>query len=149
MFDNIVKVAWPENEERNMILLEDISFIDKSGKKWTAYKGESINGASIPSIFWSIFGSPYIGKYRRPSVIHDVYCGRKTESYVDVHKVFNEMLEYDGVKYSLRIKMFKAVWYFGPKWDIIGGLMTAVPPIPSNDICALENFLNDLPCPSY
>ena len=37
-------------------------------------RGRVVDGASIPSVFWSIIGAPYTGKYRDASVIHDYYC---------------------------------------------------------------------------
>jgi hypothetical protein len=40
------------------------------------------NGASIPRFFWRVFGSPFCGKHRRPSVLHDylwMMAGKYTE----------------------------------------------------------------------
>ena len=51
-----------------MILLEDVSFTSK-GKIWTAPAGSVIDGASIPRFFWRVIGSPFIGYYRRASVV--------------------------------------------------------------------------------
>jgi len=116
MFSGRVKAEWLD-DGRNMCLLETLTFIDSAGKLWEAPAGSVINGASVPGIFWQIIGSPYTGKYRRAAVIHDVYCGCRTEPHRAVHKVFNEMMEFDGVDDLRRIRMFKAVWYFGPKWS--------------------------------
>lgn len=116
-FTNIVKVAWPEGEHRKMILLEDVSFIDDNGKEWTAPAGSEIDGASIPRFFWRVIGSPFVGKYRRASVIHDVYCVTRTEPYKAVHQMFYEAMKCDGVSKAKRVSMYNAVAGFGPKWD--------------------------------
>lgn len=57
--------------EREMILQEDLSFIDPDGRQWVALKGSCLNGASIPQALWSFIGGPYSGRYRRASVVHD------------------------------------------------------------------------------
>jgi hypothetical protein len=115
MFNGRVRAEWLD-DGRNMRLLESLTFTDSTGKIWSALPGSIINGASIPKILWSILGSPYVGLYRRAAVIHDVHCSLKVEPYQAVHIVFNEMMAFDHVKDLLRTRMFKAVWYFGPKW---------------------------------
>ena len=115
MFSNYVKVKWMSNG-RDMKLLEDISFLDSKGELWEAFKYEIINGASIPRFFWRVIGSPYVGKFRRASVIHDVYCDRKDKPYKKVHKMFYEAMLCDGVKKSKAKAMYLAVRMFGPKW---------------------------------
>ncbi|MBL4783024.1 MAG: DUF1353 domain-containing protein [Porticoccaceae bacterium] len=86
MFDSSVKVEWLE--EREMRLLQPLSFVDKKGVTWTANDGDVIDGASIPRFFWRFMGSPFVGKYRRPSVIHDVECDRKSSPHQEVHALF-------------------------------------------------------------
>jgi len=115
-FTNTVKAEWLA-DGWNMRLLEDVSFVDSSGKEWKAYAGEVVNGASIPRFFWRIIGSPFVGKYRRPSVIHDVYCDRRDEPHEAVHAMFKEAMECDGVPSYKVDTMFNAVDKFGPKWD--------------------------------
>jgi len=120
MFSGTVKTEWLD-DGRDMRLLETLTFTDAIGQVWEAPVGSIINGASIPKILWSVIGSPYTGKYRRPTVLHDVYCTTRTEPHQVVHRLFNEMMQCDGVEESLRIRMFKAVWYFGPKWPMLLG----------------------------
>src|SRR5262245_43482445 len=55
-------------------LRNDFGYIDTTGKRWQAKKGLLTDGASIPSVFWSIIGHPYQGLYLRAAVIHDYYC---------------------------------------------------------------------------
>lgn len=61
--------------DRDMIILHNFSYTDKKGKVWAAPQGSRINGASIPRPLWSLVGSPYTGKYRRASIVHDVAVG--------------------------------------------------------------------------
>jgi hypothetical protein len=100
-------------------LLQDFSFIDKTGKKWTAQKGLATDGASIPKIFWTVFGSPLKGKYVKGAVIHDQYCIIRTEPWESVHKMFYEALIMAGVDELKAKLMYAAVYIGGPRWDRI------------------------------
>jgi hypothetical protein len=104
------------NDGRSMELLRPVSFVDAAGKLWLAPAGSVIDGASIPRVFWRLIGSPFVGRFRRASVIHDVYCVNRLEPWGKVHRVFNEMMRVDGVPAWRRRLMFAAVWFFGPRW---------------------------------
>ena len=58
---------------RKMELCERFSFTDHE-REWVADKGRLIDGASIPRALWTAVGAPYVGRYRRPSIIHDIAC---------------------------------------------------------------------------
>ena len=115
-FDNTVKVEWLEDDPRLMRLLEPVKFTDSKGLVWVAQEQSLIDGASIPKFFWRVIGSPFIGYYRRSSVIHDVYCINQTRPAQDVHDCFREMMIADGVP-DIRVEtMYQAVNSFGPRW---------------------------------
>ena len=83
---------------------------------WVVPENAIVNGASIPRIMWFFIGSPFVGKYRRASMVHDVCCERKQRSHNAVHSMFYRAMLCDGVpKYKAKI-MYNAVKYFGPKW---------------------------------
>ncbi len=114
-FTNTVKVEWLE-DGRFMRLLETVDFIDSQGKRWTARKGSVIDGASIPRFAWRVIGSPFVGKYRRASVIHDVYCVNRSQPAQAVHDMFREAMLADGVSKTKAFAMYQAVDKFGPRW---------------------------------
>jgi hypothetical protein len=114
-YNNTVKVEWLENG-REMILLEGVGFYDKKHTLWHAPEGSIIDGASIPRFFWRAIGSPFVGKYRRASVMHDVYCVKRTYSHEDVHKMFYDAMICDEVPEEKAQIMYQAVKTFGPKW---------------------------------
>jgi len=116
LFNNTVKVEWIENESRKMRLIEPVMFVDGNGLTWSADAGDIIDGASIPRLFWRATGSPFVGRFRRASVIHDVYCVTKTRPSADVHRMFAEAMTFDGVPRWKRKLMYYAVRLFGPKW---------------------------------
>ena len=103
---------------REMRLLSGVHFVDSRGVAWIARAGAVIDGASIPRLFWRIAGSPFVGKFRRASVIHDVYCVTKERPHAEVHKMFLEVMEADGVPGWKRRFMYWAVRLFGPKWEV-------------------------------
>jgi hypothetical protein len=122
-----VQTEWLRHKgaDRHMRLLSDFTFIEQSGKKWVAKKGTLIDGASIPKILWR-WGPPFVGDYRRASVVHDAYTNwnGRTEPWRDTHRMFYYGCRADGVSYLKAKLMFAAVYIFGPKWEnpLIGGL---------------------------
>ena len=110
-----VETRW-KNKPRKMQLLKPLLYQDKTGKHWVASKGAIVDGASIPRFLWSFIGSPFSGKYRRASVIHDVYCVTKSEPHKAVHLMFYEAMRTDKVNYLKAKMMYYAVKLGGPKW---------------------------------
>lgn len=116
MFEGNVKVRTVWIGKRKMRLLSEISFRDSKNKKWIAPKDSVIDGASIPKFFWRFIGSPFVGHYRRASVIHDVYCVIKTRPRKETNRVFYEMMLCDNVpKFKAKL-MYWAVQVGAPKW---------------------------------
>jgi len=121
-FSGEVKTLWilEEGTDRTMELMDSFSFIDKNGKKWTAPKGTHVDGATIPRFFWRFVGSPFVGDYRRASVIHDFYCYKEnqhlTKTSKEVHDMFKEACIADGVGKRKADIMYKGIVLGGPKW---------------------------------
>lgn len=89
----------PDGKHRDMKVLSAVSFKSASGKVWSVPAGTVINGASIPRALWTFTGSPYVGTYRRASVVHDHYCHVRTELQRDVHLMFKEGMRADGASW--------------------------------------------------
>jgi Protein of unknown function (DUF1353) len=118
-FEGQVDTQWRrhEDEDRDMQLLSDFAFIDSRGIRWDAPAGRIINGASIPEVLWSkIVGTPYVGDYRRATVVHDVACQDKAKPHEEVHRMFYDAMLCDGVSEERAFLMYTAVRLFGPKW---------------------------------
>lgn len=115
-FSTTVKAEWLDGEPRKMRVLEDVTYTDKNGVVWTAKADSIVDGASIPRFCWYFIGSPFVGLYRRPSVIHDVYCENKEMPWKLVHACFKEMMLFEGVHPHKAKLMFDAVFTFGPRW---------------------------------
>ena len=112
-----VAVRWLK-DGRKMKLLEDFAFVDSRRKKWLAPKGSIIDGASIPRMLWAVTGSPFVGSYRRASVLHDVACTVRKRAYRRVHKMFYEAMLAGGTPKRQAEQMYLAVSVFGPKWKV-------------------------------
>jgi hypothetical protein len=119
-FSGHPKTEWLD-DGRDMQLLTDFSFIDSKQNRWTAPSNSTIDGTSIPPVFWSIVGGPYEGKYRNASVVHDVECQLKREPWQTVHKMFYEACRAGGVRRLKALLMYAAVYLFGPRWTSPGG----------------------------
>ncbi len=118
VFEGKVVAEWLDEEgaDRKMKLREDFAFIDFDSVKWAVPNGWIVDGASIPEILFSIFGSPFVGDYRKASVVHDYYCDVKTASWQEVHRMFYDACIAAGVGWK-KIIMYAAVYQYGPRWE--------------------------------
>lgn len=104
-------------DHRSIKLLKDFVFISPKDVKWVAPAGAIVDGASIPDELWSVYGSPYVGAFRRASVIHDYYCQTRDRDWKEVHKVFFFGCRADGFSLKDSLKFYAAIKLFGPRWD--------------------------------
>lgn len=114
-FIGTIVAQWADNG-RDMTLIQPFEFVDPNGQHWPVPAGATVNGASIPRIFWSLIGGPFEGLYRNASVVHDYYCDVQLRSYREVHRVFYEAMLASGVDSSTAWLMYEAVNRFGPRW---------------------------------
>jgi len=105
--------------DRDMVIQEPVSYVDPTGKEWPVPKGARINGASIPPLFYQLIGPPFVGNYRRASVVHDHYCDIKTEGWRATHRMFRDACLAGGVGAKKAQLMFAAVYAAGPRWKLI------------------------------
>jgi hypothetical protein len=110
-------ILKPLSDGRTMELVRPFFYTDSHGVAWPVPAGIRVDGASIPSVFWSILGAPYTGKYREASIIHDHYCATKSRHWKAVHKVCLDGMTARGVDTLQAQLMYLAVYRFGPRWD--------------------------------
>ena len=156
-FRGEVRTEWQtqvDDDDRKMVLLEDFEFLadDSADGRWIAARGQSVDGASIPSVLWSFVGSPFVGNYRRASVIHDVYCShnglppveRARRTSAAVHRVFFLAMLKDRTSLRQACLMYAAVALFGPTWDPNGNRRVAQEGIMSpTDVEKYRGAVND------
>jgi hypothetical protein len=110
------ETEW-DPDGRHMTLLQDFVYEDQDAKKWTASKGTTIDGASIPQAFWWIIGGPFEGKYRNASVVHDAECTSPHKNdWRAVHRMFYNASRAGGVGQLKAKIMYMAVYHCGPRW---------------------------------
>jgi hypothetical protein len=102
-----------------MILLRDFSFIEPNGTTWIAAAAHTpateddltIDGASIPPVFWSIIGGPYEGLYRNASIVHDAECTAPYKHrWKDVHRMFYRAARAGGTSEQMDLRRGLALW---------------------------------------
>jgi hypothetical protein len=102
---------------RDAMLLAKFVYIDGQSKSWEVPTGTVVDGASIPRPLWSIAGSPWTGKYREASVVHDYLCEKKNTAWKTAHQTFYTAMLANGVDAIQAKIMYAAVYRFGPRWD--------------------------------
>lgn len=116
-FVGAVQAEWIDG--RLMRLTAPFSFLDPSCVSWSVPSGTKVDGASIPSFFWSVIGGPFEGNYRQASVIHDYYCDQKTRDWRSVHRVFYQGMLAAGTDPVKAKIMYFAVLLGGPRWKTV------------------------------
>lgn len=112
------RLEWtPLPDGRLMELLRDFGFVDFGGEQWPVPAGARVDGASIPQVLWSLVGSPFTGKYRDASVIHDYYCDIRVRPWRAVHRVFFDAMIASDVNNARAKLMYAAVYFAGPRWS--------------------------------
>lgn len=143
-FEGEVITRWlanPNGDDRNMELLQPFVYVDPKGKRWEAPAGLLINGATIPRLFWTTTGSPFVGNYRLASVVHDAACVAQTEPSAEVHRMFYYAMRCGGVKLVEAVVMYFAVKTWGPWWEVgvaPKAAMTLPPPPEEADILRIH-----------
>jgi hypothetical protein len=141
-FVGSVVAQWIDGgDNRNMVLVEDFAFRDSAGKLWEVPTGSGVNGASIPSVLWSLLGSPFTGPYRRAAVIHDHFCGIKTEPWRAVHRMFYNAMIAGGVRRTQAMVMYGAVYVRGPRWLLDDALDYVPRDMTQDDVRDLEDWI--------
>ena len=102
---------------RRIVTLDtQLTFTDGNGEKWIVPKGAVVDGASVPPWAWSFIGTPFVGKFRAASIVHDFYCDTKTRPWKDVHDSFYFGLMAAEMTTTKALVMWSAVRFFGPRW---------------------------------
>ena len=105
------------NGNRNMLLQEELTYVDPAGKKWIAAKGSCLNGATIPRALWSALGAPYSGRYRRASVIHDVAVGELCNADVSpAERARADRMFYHACRADGCSRRFASILYIGVRF---------------------------------
>jgi len=129
-----------------MILMEDFVYTDRSFNTWTATKGSILDGSSIPRAFWTLVGSPYRGKYRYASIVHDYYCVTRERKWRDVHRMFYEACLCSGCSEVHAKTLFYVVFHFGPRWGHVEmKLNSGGSHITSSDVVLVDEFVESEP----
>ncbi len=101
-------------------LREDFGYEDRAGKLWLARQGQVLDGASIPPAFRDMIGMPFVGDYRRTSVVYDYYCHVMSEPWRDVHRMFYDASLTEGVSEVNAKVMYAALYAAGLRWEMPG-----------------------------
>ena len=106
-----------------MELVRPFAYVDRSKKRWEAGVGRWVNGASIPWVLWEEVGPPYVGNYRRATVLHDVAWEDGTEPPEAVDRMFYNAMRCDDVAGCTALLMYWAVRL--NRWILRGAIVRA------------------------
>lgn len=139
-FEGHPEVRWSD-DGRCMTLLNEVTYVDKRGDRWTAWKGMGTDGATIPPVAWSFIGGPYEGPYRKAALVHDAACYLQSRSWQASARMFYEAMLIAGTSRTKALLMFEAVYMFGPKWTVVRDVPFV--PVGSEAMAANQILVNE------
>lgn len=114
-FSGPVETRW-DDDGLNMTVLNELRYTDPKGVVWIAPAGSRVNGASVPRAFWSIIGGPFEGRYRKPSVLHDVAYTEQSRPWQEADQMFYNAMRCAGVGSVEAKTMYYALYRHGRHW---------------------------------
>lgn len=116
--DVVTRWLRSKHEDRRMVLHSDttLRFVRSNGEVISAAVGLEFDGASIPPVFWVLFGSPFTGKYRLAAVIHDTLCAQRDRPAAECHRIMYEAMRALGVGRFRATLMYRALLLWGSRW---------------------------------
>jgi len=117
-----VVVEWLDDDPfiPGIRLMEDFAFEDARGTTWLAPKGAVLDGRSVPLVFRDQFGVPFLGQYRKSSVLYDHYCNSMSEPWKAVHRMFYHAAVTEGVDDIEARLMYMTLYAGGLRWEMKG-----------------------------
>jgi len=106
-----MRVQWISGGDRCRLTKE--YNVQVAGIRFTIPSGFEWDGASIPSIFWSVlFVTPFHHTVRRAGLLHD-WLYHTSENRVLADSLFLILMRIDGANWAQRTIMYLAVRCFG------------------------------------
>ena len=127
-FEGDVVTRWLKDDDggdRTMELVQPFAYVEPSRMRWEAGVGRRVNGASIPRVLWEEVGPPFIGNYRRATVLHDVAWEDGAEPAAAVDRMFYNAMRCDDVAGCTALLMYWGVRLY--RWVLSRAIAPAAP----------------------
>ena len=108
-------ILSPMEHHDKWMLIEDFT-IQVNGYEITIQQGFIFDGASTPSISWSLIGHPFDADFIVAGLIHDGLYAEKALPRGLCDDIFYTLLRRDGNGWGLSQIMYQAVNLFGAKY---------------------------------
>jgi hypothetical protein len=101
-------------------LLEELSFVDDRGTRWTAPGGGVLDDDLVPRQLRQVDGMPLQQEYRKASVVHAYFVHAKSAPWRDVHRMLYEASVAEGVAPPQAKLLYMTVYAGGWRWEVPG-----------------------------
>lgn len=116
------------HQNGTVTLLRPLVWVDPDGTVWSVPAGFTFDGASIPRVFWPVFGHPLSGRLVRAACVHDWHCVHQDVPATEAHRRFYHGLRADGVRVVPARAMYATVIAANPRWTVNHAAAAAFPP---------------------
>lgn len=98
-------------------LLDDLAYVDASGKIWRAIRGGIVDDEALPREFQTLAGLPYVGEYRKAAIIHSFQSRARIEPWKGVHRALYGASIAEGVGEMRARNLYAAVYAGAWRWE--------------------------------
>jgi hypothetical protein len=126
------RLVLDSSSSRQTKTTSDFGFLDSDGRDWPVPLGTIVDGTSIPSALWFLFGDRCEGKHREAIAVHDHYCAVRSTDWRSVHRMFYHAMLTSGVSVRRAKLVYAGVYFAGPRWEdaAVGSLQAGQPAKP-------------------
>ena len=115
----VVELLDDVEHDHKLKLLEDFGYEDPGGKLWLARKDGILDGSPISPALRSL-SLPFLGDYRKASVVHDYFCRTRTEPWKQAHRMLYSASLAEGLTPLEAKLLYLAVYAGGWRWEVSG-----------------------------
>jgi hypothetical protein len=101
-------------------LLEELSFVDGRGTRWTAERGGVLDDDLVPGQLRHVAGVPPKQEYRKASAVHAYFVHAKSAPWRDVHRMLYEASVAEGVAAPQARLLYVTMYAGGWRWELPG-----------------------------
>ena len=116
----VVELLDDVEYDHKLRLLEDFGYEDPGGKLWLARKDGILDGTSIPHELRTLSGLPFVGDYRKATIVHDYFCRTRAEPWKQAHRMLYSASLTEGLTLPEAKLLYLAVYAGSWRWEVPG-----------------------------
>ncbi|HZP89342.1 MAG TPA: DUF1353 domain-containing protein [Burkholderiales bacterium] len=120
-FEGKIAVEWLDDPfVPSMRLIESFAYTEAAGKRWSAPRGQLLDGKGLPPLFRTLIGQPFEAGFRKSMVVYDAAVHQMAEPWDAAQRMFYEASLAEGVFPADAKAMYAVLAAQGSRWEVKG-----------------------------